>query len=73
MAHSIVFLALLPIAAALTECQQCCSPGGDCSKASHGAPGVCCGQASAHARNHKHLPANRDIPTLTFSHVCCTL
>lgn len=27
----------------LTECQKCCAPGGDCSKAYKGNPGVCCG------------------------------
>ena len=30
-------------APALTPCQQCCAPGGDCSKASHGQAGTCCG------------------------------
>lgn len=34
---------LLPLIHALSECQQCCSPGGDCSKAFHGQPGTCCG------------------------------
>ena len=34
---------------ALTPCQQCCSPGGDCSKASHGQPGTCCGAVSGRA------------------------
>lgn len=28
----------------LSNCQKCCSSGGDCSKASHGQPGKCCGQ-----------------------------
>ena len=30
----------------LSECQKCCQPGGDCSKASHGVAGVCCGHDS---------------------------
>ena len=41
-----VLLALalgVAVAAGETPCQICCSPGGDCSKASHGNPGVCCG------------------------------
>ncbi len=29
----------------LTPCQQCCSPGGDCSRANHGNQGKCCGSA----------------------------
>jgi len=33
----------MAVAAGETPCQICCSPGGDCSKASHGNPGVCCG------------------------------
>ena len=31
--------------ATLTPCQQCCAPGGDCSKAYKGQPGKCCGQS----------------------------
>ena len=30
--------------AGLTPCQQCCAPGGDCSKAYKGTPGKCCGE-----------------------------
>ena len=36
----------------LTPCQTCCSPGGDCSKASHGSPGVCCGQVNGVGRGY---------------------
>lgn len=47
--RSFVLLALLPCVTALTECQKCCAPGGDCSKASHGNPGVCCGQVEGNS------------------------
>ena len=33
----------------LTPCQQCCAPGGDCSRAYKGAPGKCCGTISGQA------------------------
>ena len=45
----LVWLASLAAASAdqqnatLTPCQQCCAPGGDCSKAYKGMPGKCCG------------------------------
>jgi hypothetical protein len=32
-----------------TPCQQCCSPGGDCSKAFKGTPGKCCGALNGQA------------------------
>jgi hypothetical protein len=35
--------AQVPAQASLTPCQQCCAPGGDCSKAFKGQPGKCCG------------------------------
>jgi len=41
-----VFTLLLLLACAdaqQTPCQQCCAPGGDCSKAYKGQPGTCCG------------------------------
>eukprot|EP00325_Prymnesiales_sp_UTEX-LB-985_P013270 CAMPEP_0174756326 /NCGR_PEP_ID=MMETSP1094-20130205/106701_1 /TAXON_ID=156173 /ORGANISM="Chrysochromulina brevifilum, Strain UTEX LB 985" /LENGTH=232 /DNA_ID=CAMNT_0015962233 /DNA_START=84 /DNA_END=782 /DNA_ORIENTATION=+ len=50
MRSNVLLLALVAFAAAqetpLTECQKCCSPGGDCSKANKGNPGVCCGQSN---------------------------
>lgn len=53
MAARLAILLLTPCALAseggvlrkLTECQKCCLPGGDCSKASHQQPGKCCGAA----------------------------
>ena len=36
-------------AAAETPCQQCCAPGGDCSKAYKGTPGKCCGTENGQA------------------------
>ena len=32
-----------------TPCQQCCAPGGDCSKAFKGTPGKCCGTLNGQA------------------------
>jgi len=51
MLHAGLLLFAIPLVASqapqqLTGCQQCCSPGGDCSKASHGNEGVCCGQVN---------------------------
>lgn len=42
-------VALQQVAPALTPCQRCCAPGGDCSKAFKGMPGKCCGVANGQA------------------------
>jgi hypothetical protein len=44
--RALSFLLLaIPASAELTQCQKCCAPGGDCSKAFKGTPGKCCGTA----------------------------
>ena len=47
--------------AQLTPCQTCCSPGGDCSKASHGTPGVCCGQVNGIGPGYFRTELNTDL------------
>ena len=38
-----------PVSTGLTPCQQCCAPGGDCTKAFKGGAGKCCGTLNGQA------------------------
>jgi len=44
-----VCLLLPAVVLAQTECQKCCAPGGDCSKAYKNGPGACCGEVAGNS------------------------
>jgi hypothetical protein len=49
MRSALHFLLIPALVAAQTQCQQCCAPGGDCSKAYKGGPGMCCGEVAGNS------------------------